>query len=275
MLLAFRAVLMDLWEFIVLARKQATLSQNAPLLLTASPAQELLPAPPTTTPYRKEVVRGVLMAGRTVYIKHDNTQCFQRPVIAFDTRLGTLSYGQTVSVDVVEGQFAHVISDTVQGWVMASALTERRSDVYPECVLGEVYTHNNEVTIAIRTLLKDECFGALLGIPLQGVEYVLYELKRQGVSVPWPDIRPRDAGSWQTLLRGRRGVHSTVLPRTGAIMEYRTVTGIGALLLIREVHPDNSIKVTSVGRMTEGEYREEILTEAQWREWRPVFISFT
>ena len=40
------------------------------------------------------------------------------------------------------------------------------------------------------------------------------------------------------------------------------------------MHPDESIVVESVGKEVDGEFLIETLTPTQWRELRPVFISF-
>lgn len=68
----------------------------------------------------------------------------------------------------------------------------------------------------------------------------------------------------------------TLEPKTGSILEYAGDDGVnGFLAYVVAVHPDLSITIKSIGRLKEGEYREEDFTQSQWKEWRPVFISFS
>jgi hypothetical protein len=57
-------------------------------------------------------------------------------------------------------------------------------------------------------------------------------------------------------------------------MEYFTDDNGGVLSYVAAVHPDQSIVIQNVGAKTPGEYQEVTLSQAVWREFRPVFISF-
>jgi hypothetical protein len=47
------------------------------------------------------------------------------------------------------------------------------------------------------------------------------------------------------------------------------------LAFVESVIPDDSIIISSIGRHEAGVYEKQEFTRAQWRELRPVFISFT
>lgn len=66
----------------------------------------------------------------------------------------------------------------------------------------------------------------------------------------------------------------SIEPRTSSIIEYLNENNDGIIGFITEVSPDLAITMSSVGRIEAGEYRVEKFTHDEWKEWRPVFISF-
>lgn len=267
MLQALWAVIVDLFQFAckgVMRREATVLQLEAPTVSAGLLVRDTAPATP-------------LLAsdgGRQAYVAALTCVCFARPIIAFDTKLGSLSYGARVIVLKREGMFVYVEGQECSGWVNGDELVYEKEFIIPQLQPGTVYEYDNTETIKIRTALNDECLGGVLCLPLQPVEYVLYVLAERGVKVAWPPVRPRTPGSLQVLLRGLRGVRIGIEPKTGALMEYRNEEGKGVIGLIEAVHPDETIILRSVGKEKDGEYRVETIQKDAWRELRPVFISF-
>ena len=220
------------------------------------------------------VLPKALITGETAYITKANSACFLRPILAFDTRLGYFSFGDSVTVALVEGQFAYVATQTLSGWVEARNISYNKEDVFPQLVLKKRYTADDVETVTIRHWLTDECDGGALYLALQPAEFILYQLKIRKVGLKWPALRPRSAGSWQSILKGKPRVHISIEPKTASVMEYYKEDKSAVLAFVAAVHPDESIVVESVGKEVDGEFLIETLTPTQWRELRPVFISF-
>jgi hypothetical protein len=83
-------------------------------------------------------------------------------------------------------------------------------------------------------------------------------------------------GTVHQLLRGQPGVTIGVEPKTSSLIEgMETETHKAFLGVVVAVQPDGTITVQSVGRVNAGEFRVEHFTRTAWREFRPVFISFS
>lgn len=265
MLQAFWAVLTDLFHFVFPVKVRADRPVTLPEPPTATAGVLLSPPKP----------RGVsLESGSEGYVAVDETLLYSRPIVAFDTKLADLPFGTVVSVRGTEGAFTHVSFNEMAGWMLTTDLVFERAMIFPQLESKTVYEYSDPETMKIRVWIKDECLGGRLFLPLQPFEYVLYELQERGMEVAWPSQRPRTAGTLQNLLRGNRGVRITIEPKTGSIMEYHKEDKTGVIAMIEAVHPDDTIVVRSVGKEQEGEYLEETLPKAKWRELRPVFISF-
>ncbi|MEK7638910.1 MAG: hypothetical protein AAB388_01980 [Patescibacteria group bacterium] len=213
--------------------------------------------------------------GAQVYVVAESTPLLHRPVFAFDGQIGTFPFATVASVRAVDGQFAHVSTRNLSGWVQCAHLTEDKTFVYPVLTSGAIYSAEDKATKIIRRHLRDECLGDWLRLPLQSLEFILYTLKISKRKINWPVTRPRIGGTWHTLLRGQKGIKMDVEPKTGAVMEYRGDRLPDTLAYVESVAPDLTIKIASVGRFKEGEYKEERLAKAEWIELRPVFITVT
>ncbi|HEY0964193.1 MAG TPA: SH3 domain-containing protein [Candidatus Paceibacterota bacterium] len=262
MLAALIEVLIDLFYF-VFPQKGST---EVPLLKAPPQAEPLS----ILTERRSEVLRETAVHG---FISAETAVCYTRPVMAFDTSVGVLPYGTKVSVLAREGRFAHIEYGHLSGWVDAHLLTEEAQVVYPHLLSGTVYGSDASETIKIRRLINDECAGGALCMPLQPIEHLLYELLLRTIQVPWHDDRPRMPGHLHTLLRGRRGVRMGIEPKTGSLMEFSGPKR-GVVAWVDAVHPDETLVIRSVGKEREGEFLIETISKADWRELRPVFISF-
>lgn len=269
-------VLNDLWkfichEFLVLSSGQHNLKESSNARVSSSQKTEVLRSRPIVTSGDKSSD----LIGWTAYIKVDSVPYFSQPELIFDTKLGSFSYGDKVMVVCSVNNFTEVRTATVQGWVATEALSDDSKQILPVLETGNIYNAHNEQTIKLRRCINDEALGQMLTIPLQSVEFALMALKQRQILISWPAERPRLPGRWKTLLRGYKGVSLSIEPRTGAILEYGGDDGTdGFLGYVEAVHPDLSITLQSVGRVVEGEYRVEEFSHNEWKEWRPVYISF-
>lgn len=209
------------------------------------------------------------------YVVVREARLFLRPVHAFDTVIMTLPYATVVRVLRHEGRFSSVEHNGVVGFVHKDELVYTDQLIFPEFVPGEAYDAHHVSTQAVRRYLDDEFFTESLYLPLLAVEYVSYVLKRNGRKLMWPPQRPRKAGTWHTLLRGVRGVHVGLVPRTGAIIEYDVQDGESVLGYVEVVRPDGTLVVATVGRTEEGVFLRYEFTEALYHEARALFISVT
>jgi hypothetical protein len=269
----FLAVIKDLWEFVL---EQFSGNDASELVLVRevakpSPAPVVIPAPDI----EKRLALPLHTAGANVLVAVPEAAVFYRPVLTYDGVLKRLPYATGLTVLGYEGRFARVVIGDTTGFVLKDDITEDTKDIFPEFLSEEIYSDNHPDTKKVRTLLKDEFFAAPMYLPLQAVEFVLYRLRFSGRDISWPSERPRLAGRWQTILKGRAGIQIGVLPKTGAVMEFLKPDGTGFVGYTKAVHIDDTIVLEGVGRLIEGEYREEIVTKEVWHEWRPVWISVT
>lgn len=270
-------VLYDLWLFALRRDTKPRIEYRpTPRPDSADTVVEPAPAPaPVSLDLVVPPISPDMIQGRSAYVVHDAVVCLSRPTFDFDTVVGMLDYAERVAVDVIEGEFAHIITPSMSGWVPVEMLTDDLSVVMPQLESGKVYGSQSEETKKLRKYIDDEALGSALALPLQGSEYLLFRLKRAGTKVRWSDVRPRAAGKWQSILRGQGGVTMGIEPKTGAVLEYSGGETQSFLGYVESVKPNRSIVISSVGREREAEYREETFSNEQWREWRPVFISFT
>jgi len=265
---AFKEVLSELWDF---ARGRDIQSvgkptvQLSPVIKAADKNLDPVLVVPPVQP---------IVGSRVAYVTADAAHCLVRPVKTFDGSVGMFSYAQKVYVDTIEGSFAHVQTEQLAGWVESALLTDTPSVIYPEFKAQEVYGVSHVDTLKVRRLSRDGLLGAVVHSPLQGLEYVLYVLSKEQVSIDWGYQRPRSAGSWQSLLRGKMGVVMSTEPKTGSVLEVAADKSSTFLAYVEAVLPDLSIRVSSVGRIHPGEYLNEEFSQVQWRPWKPVFISF-
>ena len=152
-------------------------------------------------------------------------------------------------------------------------MTRVESDVRPHLVSGTTYLAADSETKKLRALIQDDFFTADLYLPLLGVEYVTYRLEQMGRFIDWSDIRPRPAGVWHQLLKGRSGVTVKVTPKTGSIMEYQTDSGEGIVGYVEAVTPGEDVTLASVGRYSNGQYLVETLPKEAWQALRPVWLQ--
>ncbi len=277
------AVIDDLWRF---ARYEMFGFRTVNGFDRELENQTLLPLP-AETKIKQEVKTGDLLneltwqttantddlrAGDQYYVADIETYLYTDPVIAFGTSVKQLPYGQPVILKKVGGRWAQVETAKETGWVLKDVLALRKTDVYPSFVIDEVYDARHSETVKLRGYINDEFCGARADLPLSGAEFVTYKLRSLHIEIPWPKKSARVPGVWQVKLRGLKGVYMNVLPKTHSIMEY-TIDEVGYLAFVEAVFPDRSIKISEVGFPEDGYYREAIMTQEEYRELKPVFIT--
>ncbi len=266
MLPALKEVLVDLWLF-ALGRESYTIEGRDTNVSKSPPVVPLhdLVVPPIQP----------IVGSQAAYVISDFANCLSRPVKSFDGVVGQFTYAQKVFVDMSEGIFAHVSTSHLSGWVEVSQLTDDKFRVIPQFATAVVYDMLHAETIKLRKLTHDEQLGNVLHLPLQGLEYMLFRLKEQNISIDWKGKRPRLAGDWQVILRGIKSITMNIEPKTGSVLESSGTETKPFLAYVESVSPDSIITITSVGRVHEGEFLREEVPKSQWIEWRPVFISFS
>lgn len=222
-----------------------------------------------------EVLDTVTVVGQTGYVIIDQAPYFLKPKVSIDSMVGRFNYGDKLTIGGVKNSFVKVASlQQTQGWLSENAVTLESTAVFPDLVSGVVYDVNNLETQKLRSYLHDEVLAGRLLLPLQSLEFVLYMLKITNCRFDWQQRKPRTPGSWQQLLRGSSGVSLGIEPRTGAVLEYAGGESEPFLAYVVAVHPDRSIQLQSVGRLTEGQYLDEVFSIEEWKKWRPIFVSF-
>ena len=211
-------------------------------------------------------------AGSAYFIGEREVALYTDPVIAFDSIITKLAYGDMVSVVKFGGRWAHIKIGNREGWILKDILREQLSDVFPVFQEGVLYESDNQETVKLRICIEDSFNGAVAGIPLSDVEYVQYTLQRKNVSITWPSIRPRIAGSWQKILRGKEGVHIGIVPKIGSVMEY-VVEDVGHVCYVEAVFGDQTLKIRGMGLLEESMFSVITMNKEQWKELRPVFIE--
>lgn len=256
-----------------------------PRPLTVPPATELkteqskvlLPAPkppvalPAETPVETKV--GTALVAAAAFVAAPQVRVWQRPVMTFDGQVIHLPYATPLKLLGYEGRFAQVSKDEQVGWVLKDEITTDTNEIFPQFNTGEIYSANHPETKKIRRLLLDEFAAQELFLPLQDVELVTYFLYQKGLTIPWDAVRPRIAGNWQNILKGKPTVSIGISPKTGSIMEFIYDDGTGFVGYVESVTVDESITVAGVGRLIAGEFRRETVPRVVWQEWRPVFIQ--
>jgi hypothetical protein len=211
-------------------------------------------------------------AGSAYFIGERDVALYVDPVIAFDGVITKLTYGDIVLVIKFGGRWAHVKIGNTEGWILKDMLREQLSDVFPTFQEGTVYQVDNEETVKLRLCIEDVFNGGVSGMPLTDVEYVLYTLHRKNVTISWPSTRPRVAGSWQKILRGKEGIHIGIIPKIGSVMEY-IVEDQGHICYVEAVFGDDTIKIRGIGLLEESMFSVFSMNKEEWRELRPVFIE--
>ena len=214
-----------------------------------------------------------------VYCAHAQVPLRTTPDSATDTAIGMVSYGDMLMVLGTDAGYTYVAVGNKRGYVPTSTVAQEAASVYPTFVIGVENGPNASNTVRLRLVIRDEFSTRLAQLPLQAHEYVYYKLLRRGASFVWPDVRPRTPGTWTRILSLLEGVTASAIPTAGAVMEYVFSEGDADehkkahLAYVEKVFPDQSIQISEADFPDRGIYNERILTESQWRECAPSFIT--
>lgn len=221
--------------------------------------------------FREDKIQNVLV-GEVGYIFTPRASLRQRPMMTFDNVLRKLNYGCKVAVMGYEGRFAKVEVGNQSGYLLKDEVTTNYNEIFPKFTAGEIYLSHSEPAKQLRRLIDDEFSAEDLFLPLLEVEYIAYQIKLSNRFLPWGEERPRTAGNWHNLLKGQKGIHIGIEPKTGSIMEYFS-EGIGRIVYVSAVNADETLTLLSVGRKIEGQYLEEKFSKKDWQKYRPVFTQ--
>jgi hypothetical protein len=239
-----------------------TISENSPMPTVAK--EKVLEA---SLPVTNSLHHTVMYAGAAT------VPLYPHPTVEFDTQITTIPYGETVLMCEPSGRFFKVIWNTYTGWVLREDLVDRAAYVYPQFVIGEANSVDDTNTARVRTIIKDTFGLNRSEFALQAGEYVLYTLWRKGISIAWPETRPRVPGLWHKILKGVAGVRIGVTPKTGSLMEYVFSGEVGHVAYVEAVFPDDTITISEVNYPDSGIYNERVLVKEEWKDLKPVFIS--
>ena len=207
-----------------------------------------------------------------MYISSALASLYAEPKKDFDNRLDRLPYGTMVTVTSKQGKWAKVTVGEVSGWLMETGLVNKQTRVHPKFVDGKVNSANHLNTVQLRAIINDAFMAGELGHPLTAPEYIVYRLIKRNKAIKWPPERPRLAGRWHRILKGRNGIHIGIEPKTDAIMEYTGEDGSGHLSYIDGYFSDGTIVCSGVIDR-DGTYKNQILTKPDWLELKPLFIT--
>lgn len=274
----FISVLKDLWDFILnyFGFGEVVKLKNPSLALLpagniAIVTNEAIPKAPRLSKVDSFVAN--LSYGTKAFVCVDRAEVFRRPVWTIDGVFKRLPYASEVQVLGYEGRFVHISVDGQAGFLLKEDIADNSEDIFPKFQLGEIYSANHPDTKMLREYIKDEFFTKTLFLPLQAGEYAYYEMLVNKRKFIWTEERPRIPGVWQNILKGQTGIQISISPKTSSVIEYLKPNGHGWVGYVKSVHIDESIVVTGVGRIIEGEYSEDTFTKAEWLEMHPVFIS--
>ena len=138
---------------------------------------------------------------------------------------------------------------------------------------------NDQNTIKLRKIIKDEFGGGAHGWDLQCTEYVHYKAQQVGIAIQWPSDRPRHGGKWAAIFERNKLYKVLDTPKAGCAMSF---TGglrdlnIGHVAFVEEVFKDESIKISEANWPPPGKYFERVLSKAEWKDkFKGRFIDFT
>ena len=208
-----------------------------------------------------------------VYVQVESVPLYLEAALQVDGVISYAPYATALSVVGSHGHFWRVVHGEGTAWIEKNMVTDDRNVLYPIFTGGNSYLALDTETKKLRRLIKDEFFAVRVHSPLLGTEYIQYRLQLHGQGIDWVGVgRPRLAGVWHSLLRGRRDVVVKVSPKTGSIME----CGEGDkafLAYVESVSPDETISISSIGRYKPGQFVEEVLTKEQWQALRPLWLQ--
>ncbi len=273
------AVIEDLYTFAVSMlfgwREHAPRQQQL-FLADALQGRVALAAPedPVIVLPQSEPADGTLPQKNTiVYAARHNVPLLTSPENGPDTTLHVLAYGDMVMMLDAGPQWSYVAAGDKKGYVETSLLARHAGAVYPEFVIGEENGPRAMNTVRLRSVIRDEFSTSHTHAPLTAHEYVYYKLRRRGLHITWPDVRPRTSGSWARILAPLENVAEHTEPSVGDVMEIAPAEGKAHLAYVEKVFNDGSIQISEADWPERGIYNERVLVAEEWRRLNPTFIT--
>lgn len=272
MIRAFIEVLVDLWNFVFAKNYNSVF-----LLPSGKQGGQTNLAPELVKP--KLLPNSALDYGANIaYVVEDKSPCFSSPLLIDNTKVSTFDYGDLVLVEMFTDSYAKIRSNQLSGFMALKDLVDDIKLVVPNLKSSFTYKSKNPETIKLRKYINQQQVNIGLHLPLQPIEFIYYKLRLNGIAIDWPKNASKYLGEWNHELKGIKGVSMSVEPRTRSLMEFNRENDNGGrpfAAWIESVSPDLTITMQSIGRVDVGEYRSEVFTYDEWKEWRPVFISFS
>lgn len=200
---------------------------------------------------------------------------YMNPSYEVDMKICVVPFGAELHAEDTASGWVKVQYNKYVGWVSMRTLTSTKEDIEPSFESGDSVRSDTSNTRLVRYSIKDEFGAASISTHLLDIEYVYFRLTRGGRAPNWPTDRPRLAGTWQHLLRGKRGVHMNVRPMTDSVIEFENPQGVKNSAYVTSVAPDQRIKIEGIYGEDKTIFQSEEFQQETWREWRPVFISIT
>lgn len=204
-----------------------------------------------------------------------STPLYQNPGYEIDSKLSVIPFGTKLKTEAVKSGWIRVSHEGYVGWVSPKTVTQEEESIVPNFAAGDPVDNQNLSVRLLREYINDEFSAGTISPYLLDIEYVLFRLKKIGRTPIWPSDRPRLAGLWQHLLRGKPGVHIAIRPLSEAVIEYEHPTGVENIAFVSAVYPDMKIRIEGIYGEDKTIFRDEVFAQEEWREWRPVFISIT
>lgn len=259
------AVIDDLWQFAfqsLFGARTFTHDHQAEMV------QQTLPLQTTTA----ETDFIPLTVSDRYFIGVSGQFLYSDPTSSVETEVRPISYGEAVIIKKLGGDWAQVMIQDQIGWVHRRTLVTTQMLAVPTLAKNRLYTADQSETKDIRRWLQR--FDLQQSGPLTSVEYILQRLVRSGAVVPQQLHTMTTPGSWQRILRGAPGVHISVTPQVGSVMEY-VLDDIGFIAYVESIQSDQTIVISECSLVAPGQYTERTLEQAEYRELAPVFITIT
>lgn len=214
------------------------------------------------------------------------------PEIKEDNKIITLDFGKEVLVIQEQDKWFKVKVDDREGWVSCYFLVEdspikqivelqkkeSTDDILPVFKAGVINLVNDANTIKLRKIIKDAFGLGANGCCLQCTEYVHYRVQRMGITIKWPNERPRHGGRWATIFEKSGQYKVLSKPKAGCAMSFTSGiknSNVGHVAFVEEVYNNESIKISEANWPPPGKYYERILSKSQWQDkYKGRFIDF-
>ena len=205
----------------------------------------------------------------------------------------TIDFGKEISVIQEQDKWFKVKADDKEGWVSCYYLTENLpvkqsadltkkesiNDVLPVFKIGVQNLAKDINTIKLRKIINDEFGRGAAGDELQCVEFVHYRVMLMGITIIWPNERPRHGGRWATIFENYGKYKVLSQPKAGCAISFTSGlknSNIGHVAFVEEIYNDESIKISEANWPPPGKYNERILAKSLWQDkYKGRFIDFS